>query len=215
MAVFMINSLSQTSFSNPYNVPVSRAKGVATANITPAHQVSSQSNTYSARQESAQYSSYRNTNIRSNVNSDISIQKLEDTVTIVGQNQVNEISVDIQSKKENLWQFAVQQHYINSQKAALNAYVVSATGESFDDSIYSGMNNGRLTDKYMSIVEKTLKQRYVAPEKPDFPETPFKAGGVNIQPRPKTSHQLANQQVINQYNSVQHQGSSSLLHLSA
>jgi len=217
MAVIMISSISQSLVNNPYNVPVTPIQKNVNTIVTPAHQASNQSNSH-LNQQYAQVSSLEKLNDESQLYFNMSIHELENIVTTIAQDKINEASADIQAKKESVWQFGIQQQYIDSQKAAVNAYVVSATGESINettDSLTNNAINEGLTDKYMSLVEQELKLKYSDISKPDIPEFPAILGDVYIQPVPETIGELANQQIINQYNSVQYQGRSSLLHLSA
>lgn len=217
MAVIIINSLTQSLVTNPYNVSVPPIPKKVNTAVTPAQLTNSQSNTY-LTQPHNQTLSLPYADMENNAISSMSIYELENAVTTAAQDKVNEASANIQAKKESIWQLGVQQQYVESQKAALNAYVVSATGESIDDtsnSLTSDMANEGLTQMYMTLVEQELKLKYGDELKPESPGNPFVPGDVYIQPMPETISELANQQMISQYNSVQHQGRSSLLHLSA
>jgi hypothetical protein len=210
MAVIMMNSLSQSLVNNPYYVSVTPIPKKENTAVTPTQQ----SNTYLTQQHN-QTLSLRYADMENNSIASMSTHELKHVVITAAQDKVNESSANIQSQKESLWQLGVQQQYIDSQKAALNAYVVSATGESTDERNNSLMSNEGLTDKYMSLVEQEMKLRVNDILKPEFPKKPIVPDEVYIQPVPGSISQLANQQVINHYNNVQHQGRSSLLHLSA
>jgi len=210
----MINSLSQFLANTPYNVPVTPSQQTSTRAVAPVHQSSSQSNTFSTELQHAQ-SSLKSQVSESEHHSTMSIYELENKVTTAVQDRVNDTSADIQAQKQSIWQLGVQRQYIESQQEVLNAYVVSATGESVEDtsgSLFSNNVNEVLTEKYMALVEQELKLKYGDNLKPEQPKTPN--NDVHIQPVPETLSELASQQVINQYYSVQHQGRSSLLHLS-
>ncbi len=214
MAVIMINTFTQSLVTNPYHVSVSSLLKKVNTAITPTQQTNNQSNTY-LTQHHNQTLSLRYADMESNAIPSMSTHELEHVVTTAFQDKINETSADIQAQKQSLWQLGVQQQYIDSQKSAINAYVVSATGESTDERNDSSMSNEGLTDKSMSLVELEIKLRVDDINKPDFPHKPIVPNDVYIQPVPETISQLANQQVINHYNNVQHQGRSSLLHLSA
>jgi len=213
----MISSLSQSLVTNPYHVSVPPIQEIVNTTVKPLHHSSNQSNTY-LKQPHNKKLSLPYADMENNSISNMSIYELENAVTSAIQDKVNETSADIQEQKESIWQLGMQQQYVESQKAALNAYVVSATGEGIDDasnSLTSDTTNEGLTQMYMSLVEQELKLKYGDELKPECPHDPFVPGDVYIQPMPETISELANQQMIKQYNSVQHQGRSSLLHLSA
>jgi hypothetical protein len=214
MAVFIMNSLSYSLVINPFNTSVVPIQKAVKASVIPAHQTISQSNTSSAQQHN-HVSSFRVADRESEFSPKMSTSELEHLVTTAIQDKVNETSADIQAQKKNLWELRVQQEYINSQKAAINAYVVSATGESTSSASDSLTNNKSLTDKYISLVEQEIKLRFDDTLKPSLPRKLPVPRYVNIQPVPETVSQLANQRVINHYNNVLDQGRSSLLHLSA
>ncbi len=215
MTVIMMNSLSRSLVINPYNISVVPTEKPLTTAVTPIHQTSKQSNNFSTKLLHSQVPSFRTANRENEFIPSMSIYELEHLVTNAVQDKINETSVDIQAKKQSLWQLGLQQQYIESQKAVLNAYVVSATGESTGDTTLSLMNNESLSGKYISLFEQETKLRGDDINKPDFFYKPNVPGDVEIQPVPETIAQLTIQQMINQYNNVQYQGRSSLLHLSA
>lgn len=211
----MINSISHSLVNNPYNVPNSPIQQTVNREVAATHQSSSQSNTFSSDNTQAPYLRYPDKD--SEFKPSMSIYELESKVTNAAQDSINEASANIQAQKESIWQLGVQQHYVNSQKDTLNAYVVSATGESNNDdsdSLTLNIANEGLTEKYMALVQQELKLKYGDAFKPENPEQDKPNNDVDIQPVPQTIAGLANQQVINQYNGVQQQGRSSLLHLS-
>ena len=213
MAIIMINSISQSLVNHPYNAFVAPVQKIVNTEVIPSHQTSSQSSTYLAMQAETK------TRSENEFHSTMSIDALKDKIPAATQDSIDQKSAELQAQQQNIWQFGVQQHYINTQKAALNAYVVSATGESIDDendSLIHTIANESLSNKYLALVEQTLKFNYgdaLDPLHPDHPHKPN--NGVHIQGEPQTIAGLANQQKINQYNDVQQQRRSSVLHLSA
>ena len=214
MAVMMMNLLSQSLVTNPY-IWVTPSVKTVNQTVTPTHQTSSQSNTFSALQQHNQVPCPPSVDSENEFSPSMSIYQLEHVGTTGVQDKVNETSVDIQTKKESLWQLAIQQQYIDSQKATLNAYVVSATGESTGNINDSLMSNIGLTDKYISLVGLELKLKYDDALQPSRPNKAAVPDDINLQTVPETISKLANQQVINHYNNTQQQRHSSLLHLSA
>jgi len=147
----------------------------------------------------------------------MSTQELEHKVMTAAQVNINETTADIQRKKQNIWQLAIQKHYLDSQKSALNAYVVSATGESVNETSVNLANNvinAGLTYRFMSLIERKLSRKNSDISKPESPVYTSIPANVYSRRAPDTMSEMVNQQMINQYNSVQQQGLSTLLHLS-
>ena len=107
-----------------------------------------------------------------------------------------------QERKENIWEAAVAQKYVEFQKAAINAYVVSATGESVYDNESQTLS---MTETYMNLKDF---QDEIAPLQPEKSKRP--ANDVTIMPLDKKVE--AN---VEQYQRAQHERVNSLLHLSA
>ena len=121
MAVIMINSVTQSLANNPYNVtPI---QPTMKTRVTPTHQASSQSNSYSAEQQrtqqNAQAPSLRHPEKESEFQPSMSIDELEHKITTATQDKINDISADIQAQKQSIWQLGVQQHYVDSQKSSV------------------------------------------------------------------------------------------------
>lgn len=132
------------------------------------------------------------------------------------QDNINETTTEIQGKKQNIWQLAIQQKYIDSQKSAVNVYVVSATGNSMNVVTGSQTNNvinEGLTNRYMSLIERELGRKYSDISKTVSPVYSLIPTDLYIRSAPDTMSEMVNQQMINQYNSAQHLGRSSLLDL--
>ena len=127
------------------------------------------------------------------------------------QDNINETTTEIQSKQQNVWQLAVQQHYLDLQKSAVNAYVVSATGESVNetsDRLANNFINEGLTDRYMSLIERKLDWKSSEIPKHESPVYASIPANVCSRRAPDTMSEMVNQQRINQYNHVQQQGRS-------
>jgi len=213
----MISLLSQNLGNNPYNLSVTPIQKIVNIDVSPAHQVSSQSNTYSIHQQSPQASIIGHSANVIEFHSNMSTQELEHKVMTAAQVNINETTADIQRKKQNIWQLAIQKHYLDSQKSALNAYVVSATGESVNETSVNLANNvinAGLTYRFMSLIERKLARKNSDISKPESPVYASIPANVYSRRAPDTMSEMVNQQMINQYNSVQQQGLSTLLHLS-
>lgn len=107
-----------------------------------------------------------------------------------------------QSQKQSIWEAAVNQKYIESQKAAIEAYLVSATGES----VYDNENQTpSITETYMNLKDF---QESVQPSKLNLPQIP----NDDVQIQPLNRQNEAN---VELYQTAQYERVNSLLHLMA
>lgn len=109
-----------------------------------------------------------------------------------------------QSKKQSVWEMAVMEQYAKTQRAAVDAYVTSATGESVSSSS-SENKTLSLTETYMNL---KAFQEEITPETPSLPEIP----SDDVQVQPLNQKAEANAEL---YQRAQYEKVNSLLHLSA
>ena len=107
-----------------------------------------------------------------------------------------------QDKKETIWEAAVAKKYAESQKETVNAYAISATGESVYDNESQALS---ITETYMNLKDF---QDEIAPLQSAKSQLP--ANDVTIMPVDKRVE--AN---VEQYQRTQYERVNSLLHLSA
>lgn len=113
-----------------------------------------------------------------------------------------------QAKQSAIWEQAVYQSYVQSQKEVVEAYVVSATGDSSYNS--ENDNNKSLTETYESLRKFQEIKELQQPNVPNIPELP--EDDISIQPLEANGNVNAQ---INAYETTQSQAVSSLIHLSA
>lgn len=107
-----------------------------------------------------------------------------------------------QENKETIWEAAVAKKYVEFQKSAINAYVVSATGESVYDNDSPDLS---ITQTYMNLKDF---QDEISP----LPAENVKDPAHDVSTMPVDKKAEAN---LEQYQRTQYERVNSLLHLSA
>jgi hypothetical protein len=139
-------------------------------------------------------------------NTDKSKYELKNDVVNVKYDKDAEQAANIDAKKQQVRVTTVNQHYVESQKNAADAYMMSATGnELYQD------DSPSLTERYNSALTSTLKSQVpdgVIPKPKDILNLPSN----DVSTLPIKGVESSPQQ-LNNYSQVQSQPVNSLLHL--
>ncbi|MCJ8320875.1 MAG: hypothetical protein MJK12_14645 [Colwellia sp.] len=130
--------------------------------------------------------------------------KLQDSAQV----KVDESAATIKENKNQQWQLMLAQSYVDTQKAAVNAYMLSATGETLYDGQTDDKQASTITGVYDELLNEYLQAKYesLPLAKPELANDEL----VNIQPMPYQTNEKTQQ-----YMSIQRPTENSLLHLSA
>lgn len=132
------------------------------------------------------------------------LNKLQDGTQV----KVDEAAATVEANKNKEWQLTLAQSYVNAQKAAVNAYTLSANGETLYDTQNSDKQASTLTEVYDELASNYLKEKYEMLPEVKPPINNDELG--YIQPMP---HEM--NEKTQQYMSIQRPTDNSLLHLSA
>jgi len=123
------------------------------------------------------------------------------------QARVDEATATIEDNKNKQWQLMLAQSYADTQKAVVNAYMLSATSETIYDTQSDKKQPSTLTNVYDELLNEYLQAKYEV--LPQVTAKQFDDELVNIQPMPYVENDKAQQ-----YMSIQRPIENSLLHLS-
>ena len=129
--------------------------------------------------------------------------KLQDSVQI----KVDEATETLNENKNQQWQLMLAQSYVDTQKSAVNAYMLSATGETLYDTQGNKKQDSTLTDIYDEFLTDYLLAKY---EKlPEVKPASYDDELISIQTLTHETNEKSQQ-----YMSIQRPTENSLLHLS-
>ncbi len=120
--------------------------------------------------------------------------------------KVDEAVATLEAKKDQQWQHLLAQSYVDTQKAVINAYTLSAQGEALYDT-NSEKKPSSLTDVYHEALNDYIQDKY---EQVGDVKPPINDDLVTTLPMPYEDNVK-----IQSYMSIQRPIESSLLHLSA
>jgi len=139
---------------------------------------------------------------------DLITPEMENKLQDRAQTTVDEAVATIESDKNKQWQLMLGQSYIDTQKAAINAYVLSTHGEDLYETDNKVKQSATLTELYNESLKEYIQAKYeqLLEVKPPF----YNTEPVTVQPMPDEGNAK-----VQSYMSIQRPTENSLLHLSA